>query len=105
MSNTVTPYQIPPYPNAKPLTLAEIAKVAESLSLKACHADGYPEAVCLVHGIEVPARYEILRSGECIVQAVKLNGFWIDPAGVFTDSAIRCMEADCIILERDLAAA
>jgi hypothetical protein len=54
------------------------------------------ECVVLLAGIEIPVRYEILRAGEVIVLAVKINGFWLDPAGRFTESTIKVWENVCL---------
>ena len=64
-----------------------------------------PECNVLVDGAELAARYEMGRSGECYLRAIKINGTWHDPiAWGMSPAAITCIENECAEIERDCRA-
>lgn len=67
-------------------------------------AAGSPECVVPHDDSELPVRYEVLRDSSVVIKAVKVSGFWHDPAAFgFSESAVRVWEGACLAIERDLA--
>ena len=84
-------------------TLDQVRATAERLSLCYLEAEFLPEAVVLVDGGELKARYAIEPEG-VFLRAVLINGIWHDPIRFgLSASAIRCIENDCIASELEEA--
>lgn len=69
-------------------------------------AAGSPECVVSQDGNELPCRYERGRDWQVIILAVKVNGYWHDPAAMgFSEATVRVWEDEVSAIERDLEAA